>query len=221
MFDNGVANLRIELLCASLTPPIRLDGRITQVEGRNCWLKMSDPIPPILTPDLGVVLDVCDHSSLHIVGVIRATDPSGMKVEITRVAHHEKRYFPREDGGLEVQFKPVEGPLEKVSKGWIQGLHEVDAESWQHPPPFMNVSGSGLRFQVKHELPAGAGLLLSFRIPEDDASYRATARVVRCDEHGQATHAAVEFVDIPPDAVQALADFTMERQLEQLAAAAF
>lgn len=220
MFQSSVAQLQVELICATLNPPLRMQGTIRDVEGRSCWVDLEEAPPSSLTPDLGVVLDVQDHSSLHIVGIVRARTERAIKLEISRIAHHEKRYFPREDGGLEVQYKPVES-LERAAKGWLHGLHEVDDSDWMHPPPFMNFSGSGLRFEVAAALPEDSGVLLSFKIPGDPNLYRATARVVRCDAIGAHTYAAVEFVEIAPEAVQALADFTMERQLEQLAAASF
>lgn len=216
---SGAPQVRVELICASLNPPLRREGTVHQVEGRICQLRLDGDSSDRLTPDLGVVLDLQDNSNLHIVGIVRAIEDGNIHVEITRVAHREKRYFPREDGGLSVEYRSVKA-LENEGPAWLQGLEDAKAqgEAWQRPPPFMNFSGSGLRFSVQQPLEPGSGLLLSFELPRTQKSYRATARVVRCSEHGSAVQAAVEFIDISPEAVQALADFTMERQLEQLAA---
>ena len=142
-----------------------------------------------------------------------------MTVAVTRVNHQEKRYFPREFAGLTVRWKRLTGSsVDALIAAWRRGLSEVGEDDWNSPEPFMNFSASGLRFRDAAECLEGDVLLVSLRLPGEDRWHRATASVVRRIESADGTaEIAVAFRDIDAASVEALADYTLDRQLAELA----
>jgi hypothetical protein len=104
---------------------------------------------------------------------------------------------------------------------------------WWEPDPFMDFSGSGLKFEDRLHCEAGDLVLLELSIPPAETLWRATARVVRVEPieregvedadpatgDREPTHrVAIEFIDLPQEAAEALAAFTLKIQGALLAA---
>ena len=158
---------------------------------------------------------------MELIGQVESQTDQKLDVSIVRVSPREKRYFPREDGGIDMHWKRLErSGSEVATHAWRRGLFEVDGnEDWNTPEPFMNFSASGLRFRDLAPCSEGDIVLIAFRLQGRTAWHRATAVVVRRDqpENGACPEIAVAFQDLEPETVQLLADYTLDRQLDELA----
>ena len=95
----------------------------------------------------------------------------------------------------------------------------INDEGWNTPEPLMNFSASGLRFRDSAPCEEGDNILITFQLHGQSVWHRATATVVRRTpaENGMGADIAIAFQDMEPQAVEALADFTLDRQLAELA----
>ncbi len=210
--------VRVELVCAGLEPPVCTRAALMSVTARRCALETEVEIPP-LEPDTGVVVRLEARRAMEIVGLVERHVGRTIDVHVTRVSHREKRYFPREFGGIDLRWKRVEGESPAVLAAWRRGLSAVDEDAWHIPNPFMNFSASGLRFRDVATIDPGDVILVEFRVQGATVWHRATAVVIRYTPNidGHLAEAAIAFRDIDPKSVEALADYTLDRQLSELA----
>ena len=205
----------VELTCAGQSS-LRARGLLTAFSDRIVTLRLEGQIEP-LQADTGVVLCLEDRPAMEIVGLVESHEDLELTVRITRVTHHEKRYFPREYGGIELRWRRLEAAARADAPA--EALLTDDQGEWHQPHPFMNFSASGLRFRDTAPCEEGDTLQLLFRVEDQSVWHQATATVVRRAPAPDGTDAeiAVAFDEIAPASIQALADYTLDRQLDELA----
>lgn len=207
----------VELECVDGDPTVRVRARLTGFSARRCTLRMEDETAQ-LRPNSPVVLRLVDRRAMEIFGLVEWHAGRDLEINITRVNHHEKRYFPREYGGIDVRWKRMDGRRPVTAEAWRRGLHSVDDEEWNTPDPYMNFSASGLRFRDTSPCDEGDTVLIALRPHGQAEWHRAIATVVRraSSLENESAEIAVAFQDIDPASVEALADFTLDRQLAEL-----
>ena len=219
----------VEIICRLVTPPVIRNGRVTcQAEG-PCEVVLEEP-EPRLEPGMRVVLDGGPDRDLRIAARcamgMGGPSPSGRNRACG--AARQNVPFPGCTGGStsDIVFLPA-GEGEETASVWVSGGGAAgEEEAWREPDPFMDFSGTGLRFEDQPHCKAEDRVLIELRLPSSDL-WRATARVVRVDpirsedfvardekKPAQApTHQiAVQFVDLPADAAEALTAFGMRIQ---------
>jgi hypothetical protein len=176
-----------------------------------------------------VVLEGGPDLEVRIKGRIAAIEGNRLRVETERVVPPDKRSFPRMYGGIRVRYRVLaEGESDEVGSAWISGEEAPKREgAWREPDPFMDFSGTGLRFEDQLHCRTKDLLLIELALPSSEDRWHATARVVRVDpigpedlagrdeEEGKRapTHQiAVQFVDLPTEATEALTTFAMSIQ---------
>jgi len=132
-------------------------------------------------------------------------------------------------GGIHVRYRVLAaGEGEEAASAWAAGGDAPgEGGAWREPDPFMDFSGTGLRFEDQLHCKREDRMIIELRLPSSEDLWRATARVVRVDtlrtEDFEArgeqkpvsapTHQiAVQFVDLPADATEALTAFGMRIQ---------
>jgi hypothetical protein len=218
----------VEIVCLSVTPPVIRKGRATSSGEGPCEVVLEES-EPRLEPGMRVVLDGGPGRDVRIKGRIAAIEGNRLRVETERVVPPDKRSFPRMFGGIHVRYRVLaEGEIEEVGSAWISGAAAPGEEGeWREPDPFMDFSGTGLRFEDQLRLRTKDLLLIELAVPSSEHRWHGTARVVRVDPIGSEdlegrdeeerkwapTHQiAVEFVDLPTEATAALTSFAMRIQ---------
>jgi hypothetical protein len=206
----------VEIICLSVTPPVIRNGRVTcQGEG-PCEVVLEEP-EPRLEPGMRVVLDGGPDRDLRIKGLVTGMEGLRLRVETQRVVPPDKRSFPRMFGGLHVRYRILTAGEDATGEGGV----------WREPDPFMDFSGTGLRFEDQLHCKTEDRMLIELRLPSSEELWRVAARVVRVDPirsedleaRGETkpaqspTHQiAVQFVDLPAEAAEALTEFGMRIQ---------
>ncbi len=212
----------VEVLSLASDPPIIRAGRVTCRDEATCDVMLDDDDHGF-AEGMKVIVDAGDAAELRVVGTVGLVQENLLHVESRTVVRRDNRIFPRMYGGIRLRYQVVG---EGAGQAWIeQGL--APDGTWLEPDPFMDFSGSGLKFEDGETCHAGDTLLLELRIPPEDGWYRATASVVRIfpiaaedievaeREPGSPppTHPiAVHFLVLPPEAVEALMAFTLRVQ---------
>jgi len=218
----------VEVLCLSVSPPLIKKGKITSQEAGFCEV-LLDHSRSALEPGMRVVIEGGPGSGLRLTGVIAQKDGHRLRVETERSVQPDKRAFPRLPGGIRLRYR-VLSPKEGTGavRAWLGGQKTPGHEgTWFEPDPFMDFSGSGIRFQDQLRCQVDDFLLVEVQVPPAENRWRATARVVRVeplrpeetealDDEQQrlgATHQiAIHFVDLPAEAREALTAFTLRIQ---------
>ncbi len=94
-------------------------------------------------------------------------DGCRLQVKTERVVDSDKREFPRLQGGLSVRYRVLaDREAGRSSKAWLAGedLPPGDGE-WREPDPFMDFSGSGLRFDDQLVCEEEDLLLVEMQVP--------------------------------------------------------
>ncbi len=218
----------VEIICLSVTPPVIRKGRITWHGKGPCEVVLEEP-EPRLAPGMRVVLDGGPDRDVRIKGLVAGMEGHRLRVETERVVPPDKRSFPRMYGGIHVRYRVLAaGEGEEDASAWVSGGDAPGQEGeWREPDPFMDFSGTGLRFEDQLHCKTEDRMLIELKLPSSEDPWRATARVVRVDpirpedlegreENKQApapTHQiAVQFLDLPADATEALTAFAMRIQ---------
>lgn len=218
----------VEILCLSVTPPVIRRGRVTCPGKGPCEVVLEEA-EPRLEPGMRVVLDGGPDRPFRIKGLIANAEGASLRIETERVVPPDKRSFPRMYGGVHIRYRVLgPGEADKGASAWLSGEEMPGGEGeWREPDPFMDFSGTGLRFEDRHPCKPEDRMLIELRLPSSKDSWRTTARVVRVDpirsdeleaggEVGKdpaPTHQiAVQFLDIPPEATEALTEFAMRIQ---------
>jgi hypothetical protein len=218
----------VEIFCLSVTPPVIRKGRATCHGTGPCEVVLEEP-ETRLEPGMRVVLEGGPEQNVRIKGLVAGMEGNRLRVEAQRLVPPDKRSFPRMHGGIHVRYRvPPSAEAEKIASAWIDGKSEPGAqEEWREPDPFMDFSGTGLRFEDELHCNKDDVMLIELRLPASSDLWRATARVVRVDairpeelegrtksRKGSApTHQiAVQFVELPAEATEALTAFAMRIQ---------
>ncbi len=221
-------NVPVEIFCLSVTPPVIRKGRATCCGKGPCEVVLEEP-EPRLEPGMRVVLDGGPDRDIRIRGRVAGMEGNRLQVEAERVVPPDKRSFPRMYGGIHVRYRVLDSDEpEKTLSTWLDGGEDSGTEGeWREPDPFMDFSGTGLRFEDELRCSRGDLMLIELRLPASEDLWRATARVVRVDpirpedlegrvetkKEPFSTHQiAVQFVELPTDATEALTAFGMRIQ---------
>jgi hypothetical protein len=221
-------NAPVEVLCMSLTTPVIKKGRITCHGDGFCEVALDGNEAP-LEGGTSVIVDAGPETGVRIKGQVVAVSGSRFRVESERLVLPDKRSFPRVMGGIRVRYRVVSGKGAKAAaSAWLKGDDKPRAEGeWWEPDPFMDFSGSGLKFDDRLHCKVGDELLLQLQVPPGREVWRATARVVRLDplpppaqdeldeiqrELAPTHQIAIQFVELPPEASEALSAFTLRVQ---------
>ncbi|MFH1464547.1 MAG: PilZ domain-containing protein [Pseudomonadota bacterium] len=212
----------VEVLFLAADPPLIVPGRVTCRDEDSCDVLLASEEHGF-SEGMQVIVDAGEATDLRVVGNIAFVQDNLLHVESHTVVPRDKRIFPRTWGGIRLRYQVAEG---RHVRPWIDH-GEPPSTAWHEPDPFMDFSGSGLKFEDLERCAADDTLLLELSIPPSESWYRASARVVRLlpippeeqamidREEGQPlpTHqVAVQFLELPPEAVEALMDFTLRVQ---------
>ena len=193
----------------------RIQGILHELERRGCVVELVGDGPADLALRSPVHIELPSVDGARIRGRLGQRVGRRLTVHIPQ-SEHEQRYYPRVDGGIDAEYRVLPDHAgDATRRSWLRGLSVADESPWFRPPPFMNFSVSGLRCEDGLGCKVGAELLFALRVPTMPNVVRATARVVRVDERPDAPNLiAVEFMDVDPNGVEALTDYTLDRQLE-------
>jgi len=218
----------VEVVCLSVSPPVIRKGRVTCHGEGPCEVVLEEP-EPRLEPGMRIVLDGRPDRDVRIKGLVAGREGQTLRVETQRVVPSDKRSFPRMYGGIHVRYRVVAPDrAEAITAAWVSGQDAPVSEGdWREPDPFMDFSGTGLRFEDRLHCKMNDLLLMELALPSSGDKWRATARVVRVDpirpenlegrdefrQEPAPTHQiAVQFVDLPTGATEALTAFAMRIQ---------
>lgn len=150
-------------------------------------------------------------------GKVESSGEHGTVIAVRGAHASDRREFARSCGALRVRYRPARD-VDVVA--WLAGA-PVD-NGWLRPDPFMDFSGSGLKFHHDTSVAQGDALLVEVSIGSSHRVHRLTARVVRVDEIPPAerdetpweegasipSHAiAVHFDRVAPETTEALVRF--------------
>jgi hypothetical protein len=218
----------VEIICLSVSPPVIRNGRVTCEGEGPCEVVLAEP-EPRLEPGMRVVLDGGPDRDLRIKGLVTAIEGLRLRVETERVVPPDKRSFPRMYGGIYVRYRVLAaGEGEEDASAWVAGGDPAgEGGAWREPDPFMDFSGTGLRFEDQLHCKTEDRMLIELKLPSSEDLWRATARVVRVDpirrddlegqkedggEVAPSHQIAVEFMELPTEATEALTAFAMRIQ---------
>jgi hypothetical protein len=222
------SDVSAQVLCLSATPPLIKTARIVRSGTGETELDLEDPEPG-LVEGLHVVLVGGERKPFRIMGVIQGVAGRRVQVKTERVVDTDKRDFPRLQGGISVRYRVLtDRESEASAAAWVSGKGlSAGEEAWREPDPFMDFSGSGLRFDDQQVCREGDLILVEMQVPPSGNRWRATARVVRLtpirteeqEDQDEETrkrtpthHIAVKFEQVPAEATEALAAFTLRIQ---------
>jgi len=221
-------NAPVEVLCMSATPPLIKKGKIT-CHGETYCEVLLDESEATIPVGTRVIVDGGEETPLRITGqIVEASGPS-FRVEPERIIQPDKRDFPRIQGGIHVRYGVVaEGASQASVSAWIDGGElPVEVGDWQEPDPFMDFSGSGLKFEDQLNCKVGDELLMELQVPPSQEVWRATSRVVRIDpmspvekdelddvkrELAPTHQIAIQFIHLPQGATDAISAFMLRIQ---------
>lgn len=218
----------VEVVCLSVSPPVIRKGRVTCQGKGPCEVVLEAP-EPRLAPGMRLVLDGGPDRRFRIKGLIAEAEGNRLRVDTERVVPPDKRSFPRMYGGIHLRYRVLApGETEKDFAAWLAGADLQGREGgWREPDPFMDFSGTGLRFEDELHCGQDDHVLIELRLPAAEHAWRTAARVVRVDpirpddwkrgeeadqEQARTHQIAVEFIDLPADATEALTEFAMRIQ---------
>ena len=209
---------RVELVCTHQTPPAILQAVATWFDGETYRVTLDTPESP--SPALGdrVILDFGENESPRILAVVTERSGGALTLSIRRSQPRDKREFPRMHGGITLRYTTA-SPGDAAA--WYQRGEAPAGATWGTPDPFMDFSASGLKFEDTARCEAGDLLLLELEVPTAEGRWRGVARAVRVSPidpedielSAPATHhIAVEFQQLPAEAIEALMTFTLHLQ---------
>jgi len=161
------------------------------------------------------------EGEVWLYGKVESCEGAIVTVRVRGSSAPDRREFSRVYGAVRARYVVVDGDGELARKRWIQLGNAPDGE-WCEPDPFMDFSGSGLKFHDQQSCKSGDTLLMELSVQGASEPFRLTASVIRVDpipdderdempwEEGAVipTHTiAVHFVDAPPNAIHALVRF--------------
>lgn len=225
---SDMVDVPVEVVSLSSTRPLIRKGKMTCCDKGSCEVILKEPEPAFQT-GMHVVVDGGRGTPYRIKGVISGIEGSRLLVEAERVVEPDKRAFPRVCGGVHLKYRVVSaGEDQSIVHAWIKGDETLLRHGgWREPDPFMNFSGSGLKFEDTLHCSPGDLLLMALRIGSSERQWHVTGRVVRVEalqaedvqevdetrrSYGATHRVAVHYEHIPEEAREALAEFTLKIQ---------
>jgi len=221
-----LCDVSAQVLCLSATPPLIKTGRVVSCGAEELELDLEDPHAGF-REGLHVVLAGGEETPFRIMGIVSGVQGRRLRLKTERVVDIDKRDFPRLQGGISVRYRRL-GDAESgdAAQAWVAGEASPGEGEWQVPDPFMDFSGSGLRFEDRLCCSEGDLLLVEMQVPPSGNLWRATARVVRltpireqeetqqknAGRNAPTHHVAVAFEHVPREVVEALAAYTLRIQ---------
>lgn len=210
----------VDLMALKAVPPVFLKGRVVFDTPWSCTVD-HDGNAAGLRVGLDVVLNAAAEAGCRVVGTISSVEPRQVKIAVSHMVRTDQRIFPRMWGGIHARYRTAKDDAELDA--WMHGT-ELEGP-WHTPEPYMDFSASGLRFEDQETCRKDDTVLVEFRVPFHEPAWRATAKVVRvapltaddledvdpdvqCPTH----EVAVQFVEVPSEAIDALMDFTVRLQ---------
>ncbi len=224
----GLINVPVQVLCFSASSPLIRKGRMTCRDKDQCEIRL-DRRETAFEKGMRVIVDGGKDPPFRLKGVITAVEGSRLVADIERIVEPDKRSFPRVCGGVHVRYRVVKADHDASRiDAWIRGDDTVSNEGeWWEPDPFMNFSGSGLKFEDTLHCEVGDVLLMRLRVGSSPLEWRVTGHVVRIEPlerddigpsdddrqiRGPTHYIAVHYDYIPEEAREALAAFTLKIQ---------
>ena len=213
----------VEVVCTSGALPFVAEGGVTRfADGR--YTIALDRDASDLKAGSSVILNFLDGETPRVIAHIESASGTTLMCTQHKVRAREKRIFPRLHGGLPVRYCVVgQGSnAEARVSAWLGGdAQAVDDGEWHTPDEFMNFSVTGLRFDGPDIAYEGDSLLLELGVRGREDRWHCSATIVRIfdipedeqdPETGYRHSFAVNFVDIPTEAQEALTEMTLEIQ---------
>lgn len=210
------AAIPVDLVVIDKGPSVHR-AEIVKSEGNITWLKCAVRI----RPGTSICLQNGELSQ-WLYGRVEDDWVHGIQVRVRGMSNSERRDYARVYGGITLLYQVVRKDDELAALRWMQ-TGETAGDLWHTPDPFMDFSGSGMRFHHSATCEAGDLLLLEFKVPNSEGWNRAVAEVVRVNEIPEEerdlvpfeegaklpTHwIAVRYKAVQDDTVRALVSFT-------------
>jgi hypothetical protein len=220
--DKSIA-VPVEVVCTSGEVPFVAEGRISRF-AEGTYVIELDRDATRLEPGHAAILNFLDGTTPRVIARITEVRGNEMTCTQQKVREREKRAFPRLHGGLPVRYRVAgHGPAaEALLAAWMRGdAGPGDEGDWYRPDEFMNFSVTGLRFEAPAVAEEGDALLLELGVRGRKERWRCSASIVRIfdipedeqdPETGYKHRFAVNFVEIPPAAQEALSEMTLDIQ---------
>ena len=201
----------VRIICASGNTPIMANGVVLKRNEQQVMIRCDDEAARI---ECGAkVVLTFRAGDERWTGLVEQVEPMGDGVEIRLTAPNshaaEKRDYPRLHAGIPLRYRAA---TEQEVSNWLAGAELT--QGWQTPDPYMNFSVSGLRFEVSQDVRTGQILLVELRVGDASPTWRTTVRVIRvfASHDDSPSSAAVSFEHLPPAALDALSDLTLQIQ---------
>ena len=151
-------------------------AELVRQEGSIAWLKTT------AKAEHGTALCL-QGSNLPqwLFGRVEAEWVHGLQVRVRGMTYAERRDYARVYGGITMLYQVVDAEDELVGTRWMS-RGEAPGMHWHTPDPFMDFSGSGMRFHHIDTSAKGDQILLEFKVPGGEEWRRAVGVVVRVQE---------------------------------------
>lgn len=209
----------VEVICIG-APPLRvLRGHLRRYDRRTYDVELEDAGTEV-PAGTRVVLNLRAAGGHRVRGVVSVSRRGRLQVHEQDVSPPEKRSFPRLLGAIPLRWCPAPSPVDHAAVArWLAGgAAPVPPDAWSEPDPLMNFSVTGLRFDDGRPATVGATVLLELGVADEPRRWRATGRVVRAERPVSPADPeapwtiAIEFVELPAGAREALTAYTLRRQ---------
>jgi hypothetical protein len=215
-------SIAVELIYTNRTPPAILPATVTWFDGMRYKVTLGEGVD---APAMGdrLILDFGQNESPRVLAAVTELDGAAVTLSIRRSQPRDKREFPRMQGGIQLRYTTLSPPDAAAEAAWADRGEAPEGAQWRVPDPFMDFSASGLKFDDAPVCADGDRLLMELEVPTAEGRWRGVARVVRVSpipederEEGadaESTHyIAVEFTQLPAEAIEALMHFTLHLQ---------
>ncbi len=219
-------SIPVEIIFLTPSGPRTCFGRLVRHGGDKVEVELGPDDVTFAREGTRTMVDSGESSLIRMVGVVEGVQSSRVSIAVEKSVRRDLREYPRTYGGIHLRYRVLDS--KDAADAVISWMGGEDAEGelglWRRPDPYMNFSATGLRFEEPQATCTGGDLvLLEMDVPTSPVPWRAVAEVVRCaplpeeEQTEDATHfIALSFTDIPSEASQALARFTL-RVLSALA----
>jgi hypothetical protein len=148
-------------------------AEIVKSDGSIKWLKCAvraKPGTPICLQN--------GNLSQWLYGRVEDDWVHGIQVRVRGMSTSERRDYARVYGGITLLYQVAAAEDQLAALRWMQ-TGETTNKQWHTPDPFMDFSGSGMRFHHSNTCKANDLLLLEFKTPGSENWNRAVGEVVR------------------------------------------
>ena len=209
-----------ELVCTSGPSPFIAEGRA--VERGDVWIVHLSRDASSLAIGTHAILSFEDDDQPRVIGRIAGVNGNRIELEQRVLRARERRAFPRLIGGLQLSVRALSATEEAGEvAAWTRGDDgPSERGEWFQPDELMNFSVTGLRFDSPPEVLANQILLIDMGVRKF-GRWRCVAEVVRVfteplDGSSGSGQVAVQFIEIPTDAENALSEMTLAIQESML-----